>query len=61
MGERMRGQEPESSREIAERGRGQSERTILGRSPAASVARIAGFVLAFIVLGGTVFYFALQS
>ena len=47
----------ETSETLTERGRGTAERAALGRSPFDSIARIVGFIVLFILVGGTIFYF----
>ena len=43
---------------ITEMGRGWAERAVLGSSPYGSMVRIAAAVVIFILLFGTMFYFA---
>lgn len=50
----------DTSQTIEDMARGPAERAVLGRSPHASMARIAGFVLGFVLLGGTLFYLLLS-
>ncbi len=48
----------ETDKAITERGRGKAERVALGGNPYGSILRIIAFVAAFILLFGTIFFFA---
>jgi len=47
----------ETTQTITEQGRGIAERAALGNNPYGSMIRIVGFVVLFILVGGTIFYF----
>lgn len=51
---------PETDKIITDRAQGRFEEQILGRSPVTTMVRLAGFVLMFILLGGTAFFFLSQ-
>lgn len=51
---------PETDKITTDRAQGRFEEQILGRSPATTMVRLAGFVLVFILVGGTAFYFLTQ-
>lgn len=48
----------ETDETLTELGRGTAERVVLGSSPYGSMVRIVVAVLAFVVIFGTIFYFA---
>jgi hypothetical protein len=47
----------ETDKVLSDRARGPAERAVLGDSPTGSIIRLVVFVVVFIVLAGTVFYF----
>jgi hypothetical protein len=49
---------PETDRVITDLARGKAERLLLGKNPYASMLAITLFVLIFIVVFGTIFFFA---
>jgi len=48
----------ETDKTLTERGRGSAERAVLGGNPYGSILRIVLFVVVFILLFGTIFFFA---
>lgn len=55
------GPRPETDKIITDRAQGGFEERILGRSPVASIVRLAAFVLMFFLVGGTALHFLMQS
>lgn len=51
---------PETDKTLTELGRGKAERVALGNNPIGSMARIVLAIVLFVVVFGTVFYFALR-
>jgi hypothetical protein len=48
------------SEKLGDQARGAAERAVLGQAPAMSMLRIAGFIILFVLLFGTVFYLAMR-
>jgi len=49
----------ETSQTLTDRAQGEPERAALGKNPMGSMARVALFVVLFIVIAGTLFYWLL--
>ena len=49
---------PETDENLTELGRGKAERVVLGSNPLGTMVRIVLAIVLFVVLFGTVFYFA---
>ena len=49
----------ETTQALTEQGRGTAERAVLGNNPYGSMIRVIAFVVLFVLVGGTIFYFLL--
>ena len=48
----------ETDETLTELGRGKAERVVLGNNPYGTIARMVAFVVLFVVLFGSIFYFS---
>ena len=48
---------PKTDEVLSDRARGPAERAVLGNNPTGSIVRVVGFIVLFVVVAGTLFYF----